>query len=115
MAAVGQEFVIPRGKGVWAYDPAQHHVSSLLPLVADLTPHGLRHGHKTWMAEDGIPEVLQAERMGHAVPGMRGVYTHISDAMRPSCCARFKRGGRRRSRSGQGSPCTLGCRFSTSC
>ncbi|GAA1015811.1 integrase [Acrocarpospora pleiomorpha] len=82
MAAVGQEFVVPRGKGVWAYDPAQHHVSSWLPLVADLTPHGLRHGHKTWMAEDGIPEVLQANRMGHAVGGMIGVYTHISEAMR---------------------------------
>ncbi|MFE9107862.1 site-specific integrase [Actinomadura geliboluensis] len=48
----------------------------------ELTPHGLRHGHKTWMAEDGIPEVLQADRPGHIVPGIRGVYTHVSDAMR---------------------------------
>lgn len=34
------------------------------------------------MAEDGIPEILQALRLGHSVPGMRGVYTHVSDAMR---------------------------------
>ena len=27
-------------------------------------------------------EVLQARRLGHEVPGMRGVYTHVSDAMR---------------------------------
>jgi hypothetical protein len=47
-----------------------------------LTPHGLRHSHKTWMAEDAIPEILQALRLGHSVPGMRGVYTHVSDAMR---------------------------------
>ncbi|GII53450.1 hypothetical protein Pth03_18390 [Planotetraspora thailandica] len=33
------------------------------------------------MAEDGVPEILQADRMGHAVPGMRGVCTHISDGM----------------------------------
>jgi len=34
------------------------------------------------MAEDGIPEILQALRLGHTVPGMRGVYTHVSDSMR---------------------------------
>lgn len=34
------------------------------------------------MAEDGIPEILQADRLGHEVPGMRGVYTHVSDEMR---------------------------------
>ena len=26
-----------------------------LPVKDGLTPHGLRHSHKTWMAEDGIP------------------------------------------------------------
>ena len=53
-----------------------------LPIRPGLTPHGLRHGHKTWMAEDGIPEILQALRLGHTVPGMRGVYTHVSGTMR---------------------------------
>ncbi|MEV7966600.1 tyrosine-type recombinase/integrase [Sphaerisporangium sp. NPDC088356] len=64
------------------YDPEHHHLASWLPICRGLTPHGLRHGHKTWMAEDGIPEILQAERMGHTVPGMRGVYTHVSPGMR---------------------------------
>ncbi|WP_067798247.1 hypothetical protein [Actinomadura formosensis] len=40
-----------------------------VPLVEGLTPHGLRHSHKTWMLEDAIPEVLQAEQLGHTVPG----------------------------------------------
>jgi integrase len=29
-----------------------------LPVKGGLTPHGLRHSHKTWMSEDGIPEIL---------------------------------------------------------
>jgi hypothetical protein len=52
------------------------------PVVAGLTPHGLRHGHQTWMDEANVSYVLQSERMGHEVPGMRGVYAHISPAMR---------------------------------
>jgi hypothetical protein len=31
---------------------------------------------------DGIPEVLKTERMGHEMPGMHGVYGHVSPAMR---------------------------------
>ena len=34
------------------------------------------------MDEDGITDVLKSERMGHEVPGMRGVYSHVSSAMR---------------------------------
>jgi hypothetical protein len=44
--------------------------------------HGLRHGHKTWMAEDGIPAILAEQRLGHQVPGIRGLYAHASDRMR---------------------------------
>ena len=44
--------------------------------------HGLRHGHKTWMAEDGISEILAEQRLGHQVPGIRGLYAHASDRMR---------------------------------
>ncbi len=29
----------------------------------------------------GIPEVLKTERMGHEVPGLHGVYGHVSPAM----------------------------------
>jgi Phage integrase family len=58
-------------------------VSGPLPgSVHDLTAHGLRHGHRTWMAEDGIPDILAEQRLGHEVPGTRGLYTHASDRMR---------------------------------
>jgi hypothetical protein len=58
-----------------------------LPVKDGLTPHGLRHGHKTWMAEDGIPEILAEQRLGHDVPGMRGLYAHASQAMREELLA----------------------------
>jgi integrase len=51
-------------------------------LRPGLSPHGLRHGHQTWLDDLGIRYVLQSERMGHEVPGMRGVYTHITPRMR---------------------------------
>ena len=57
-------------------------LASWLPVRHGLTPYGLRHGHQTWMDEDGIPEVLKTERMGHEMPGMHGVYGHVSPAMR---------------------------------
>ena len=34
------------------------------------------------MAEDGIPEILAEQRLGHQVPGMRGLYAHASARMR---------------------------------
>ena len=34
------------------------------------------------MDEDRIAEALKSERMGHEVPGMRGVYGHVSQGMR---------------------------------
>ena len=34
------------------------------------------------MDEDGVPDVLKTERMGHEMPGMHGVYGHVSPAMR---------------------------------
>jgi integrase len=58
-----------------------------LPVKDGLTPHGLRHSHKTWMAEDGIPEILAEQRLGHQVPGMRGLYTHASQRMREDLTA----------------------------
>ena len=58
-----------------------------LPVKDGLTPHGLRHSHKTWMAEDGIPEILAEQRLGHQVPGMRGLYTHASQRMRDELTA----------------------------
>lgn len=57
-------------------------VASWLSLCPGLTPHGLRHGHQTWLDDLGVRYVLQSERMGHEVPGMRGVYSHITLGMR---------------------------------
>ncbi|MDB4873015.1 MAG: LacI family transcriptional regulator [Gemmatimonadales bacterium] len=74
-------FMPPAGRGRKPL-PEDVAVASWLPVKRGLVPHGLRHGQKTWMAEDGIPEILQADRLGHEVPGMRGVYTHVSDGMR---------------------------------
>ena len=34
------------------------------------------------LAEDGIPEILAEQRLGHQAPGMRGLYAHASDRMR---------------------------------
>jgi hypothetical protein len=39
------------------------------------------------MAEDGIPEILAEQRLGHDVPGMRGLYTHVSPRMRDDLIA----------------------------
>jgi integrase len=52
-----------------------------------LTPHGLRHGHQTWLDDLGIRYVLQSERMGVCVPGMRSVYSHITPGMRAELTA----------------------------
>ena len=57
-------------------------LASWLPVLPRLTPHGLRHGHQTWMEEARVSDLLRAERMGHEIPGMRGVYGHVSPAMR---------------------------------
>ena len=71
----------PRGRGI-AIIPGGTPLACWLPIKPGLSPHGLRHSHKTWMAEDGIPEVLAEQRLGHEVPGMRGLYAHSSDQMR---------------------------------
>lgn len=57
-------------------------LASWLPIQRGLTPHGLRHSHQPWMDDAQIPYVLQSERMGHEVPGMRGTYAHPSPEMR---------------------------------
>jgi len=57
-------------------------LASWTPLIKGLTPHGKRHGHKVWMDEDQIADVLKSDRLGHDEPGMRGVYGHVSPAMR---------------------------------
>jgi Phage integrase family len=74
-------FAPPRGHGTRTFSE-DVPLTCWLSVKLGLTPHGLRHSHKTWMAEDGIPEILAEQRLGHEVPGMRGLYTHASDRMR---------------------------------
>jgi hypothetical protein len=57
-------------------------VANWLPLLSGLTEHGQRHAHQVMLDDLNIRYVLQAERMGHEVPGMRGIYTHIAPEWR---------------------------------
>ena len=77
----GTDYRPPRGRGIAAI-PEDIPLTCWLPVKPGLTPHGLRHSHKTWMAEDGIPEILAEQRLGHAVPGMRGLYAPVPGGMR---------------------------------
>jgi integrase len=60
------------------------------PAVCEgLVVHDLRHTHKTWLAEDGIPPVARDERLGHSPDrrdaergGMDEVYLHATPKMR---------------------------------
>jgi hypothetical protein len=38
-------------------------------------------------AGDGIPEILAERRLGHDVPGMSGLYAHVSQRMRDDLTA----------------------------
>jgi hypothetical protein len=71
----------PRGRGIQVI-PDAVPLACWLPIKPGLTTHGLRHSHKTWMAEENIPEILAEQRLGHQVPGIRGLYAHASDRMR---------------------------------
>jgi integrase len=51
------------------------------PILAGMHFHDLRHTHKTWLIEDGIPEIAQARRLGHRLGGVRGIYSHVTPAM----------------------------------
>lgn len=76
------------GSGSHPSEPAP--LANWLPLRPGLTPHGLRHGHQTWLDDLGVRYVLQSERMGHEVPGMRGIYSHITPRMRAELKARLQ-------------------------
>lgn len=52
-----------------------------VPGVAGMVPHGLRHSHKVWLDEDGLPAVAVETRMGHKVQGVEGTYSHVSREM----------------------------------
>lgn len=44
--------------------------------------HGLRHSHKTWMIDDGVPEIAQALRLGHVLQDkVQETYSHVAVAV----------------------------------
>jgi integrase len=53
-----------------------------LPVAPGLTPHGLRHTHKTLMEELNTPPKLMDERMGHADGSVQARYSHVTAPMR---------------------------------
>jgi integrase len=52
------------------------------PVLPGFTFHEGRHTHRTWLAEDGIPEVARAARLGHKMRGMANVYEHVTPEMK---------------------------------
>ncbi|MFI0860362.1 LacI family DNA-binding transcriptional regulator [Streptomyces smyrnaeus] len=53
-----------------------------LPIAKGLTPHGLRHTHRTMMEDLGTEKVLMDERMGHIDGSISARYAHVTPAMR---------------------------------
>jgi integrase len=53
-----------------------------MPIAPGLTPHGLRHTHKTLMEELGTPPKLMDERMGHEDGSVQARYSHVTPDMR---------------------------------
>jgi len=58
-----------------------------LPIAPGLTPHGLRHTHKTLMREVGTAPKLMDERMGHEDGSVQSRYDHITAGMRQALAA----------------------------
>jgi len=53
-----------------------------LPIAPGLTPHGLRHTHKTLMDGLRTPAKLADERMGHEDGSVSARYSHVTEDMR---------------------------------
>ena len=58
-----------------------------LPIAPGLTPHGLRHTHKTLMKELGTPPKLMDERLGHEDGSVQALCSHVTPAMRKQLMA----------------------------
>jgi integrase len=58
-------------------DPARRAAQ----IVPGFTFHEGRHTQRTWLADDGIPEVARAARLGRKMPGMASVYEHVTRQM----------------------------------
>lgn len=52
-----------------------------VPSFAGKRLYLLRHGHKSWLDEDGHSKFAVESRMGHEVPGVEGVYSSVTVPM----------------------------------
>ena len=71
------------------YDHLWVRVGRHLPWVRtqQISTHWLRHIVHLDLEPRGIPEILAEQRLGHDVPGMRGLYAHVSPRMREDLIA----------------------------
>jgi integrase len=71
----------------WDGDPDNTDPGNTAPdkrapaVLTGFTFHEGRHTHRTWLADDNIPDVVRAARLGHKLPGMADVYEHVTPAM----------------------------------
>ena len=66
-----------RGRGA-----ASRAQACWVPIAPGLTPHGLRHTHRTIMEEAGTPPKLMDERLGHEDGSVQARYSHVTLRMR---------------------------------
>jgi len=70
------------GVPVRGRNAAGRATASWLPIAAGLTPHGMRHSHKTRMLGFGTPTKLMDDRLGHLDGSIQGRYSHVTQEMR---------------------------------
>jgi integrase len=81
-------FTTPSGTWLWRstfirriFRPAAdgHSRKGTDTVRRGLTFHGLRHSHKTWLIADAIPEIAQAQRLGHRLDNrVIETYSHVA-------------------------------------
>ncbi|MDE2106292.1 MAG: tyrosine-type recombinase/integrase [Patescibacteria group bacterium] len=72
-------YVFTTGKGtpLWPAEIGKQYRQLASEVGIDWTGfHAIRHGARMVWTQLGMPEVLIEQRMGHAIPGVRGVYLH---------------------------------------
>jgi len=47
------------------------------PLEPGMKVHGIRHSHKALLEAAGIPDSAIEARLGHALGGISGIYSHV--------------------------------------
>jgi hypothetical protein len=80
---------------VWRPAPDGDPDTGTDPVIAGMHFHDLRHTHKTWLIEDDIPEIAQAKRLGHRVPGVGASSQRQTPAPRRSSPSPARRRPRR--------------------